>query len=93
MTIYERISLGVDSDLHISATLRQIGCCLIEMNQLTEALDYLQQSLAVYEQKSLVVDSDPRIFTTSHYISNSLIKMHQLTEALDYVLKTIIENL
>ena len=89
LAIKERISLGVDSDPMISATLFEIGRCLMNMNQLNEALDYLKRSLAIKEQISLGVDSDPMISVTLHEISCCLMKMNQLNEALDYLKRSL----
>ena len=89
LAIYERITLGVDSDPKISETLHEIGRCLMNMNQLTEALDYLKQSLAIDERISLSVNSDPKISVTLHEIGCCLMKMNQLTEALDYLKRSL----
>ena len=56
--------MDVNSDPYISVTLKEIDTCLMNMNQFTEALDYLKRSLAIRKRISLNVDSDPRILVT-----------------------------
>ena len=75
--------------LQLSNCQQNIGWCLMKKNQLTEALDYLKQSLTVYERISQSVDLDPNISKTLHYIGLCFIEMNQLTEALDYLKRSL----
>ena len=68
---------------------KEIGRCLRKVNQFTEALHYLKQSLAIYERISLSVDSDPNISETLFEIGRCLMQMNQFTEALDYLKRTL----
>ena len=68
----------------------KVSRCLMKMNQLNEALDYLKRSLAIYEQISLGVDSDPNISVTLHEIGRCLMKMNQLNEALNYLKRSLV---
>ena len=73
----------------LSNCKKEIGRCLRKVNQLTEALHYLKQSLAIYERISLSVDSDPDISETLFEIGRCSMQMNQFTEALDYLKRTL----
>ena len=67
----------------------EISRCLMNMNQLNEALDYLNRSLAIAERISLGVDSDPNISVTLHEFGCCLMDMNQLNKALDYLKRSL----
>ena len=67
----------------------EIGRCLMRMNQLAEALNYLKRSLAIYERITLDVDSDPAISVTLLHIGRCLMQMNQVTDALDYFTRSL----
>ena len=87
---YKKKNLSEKSlDHKLSNCQHRIGCCLMNTNQFTEALDYLKRSLAIKEQISLGVDSDPSISDTLHKIGRCLMNMNQHTEALDYLKRSL----
>ena len=64
---YNKKNIHENKELaNFSKCQEEIGCCLMHMNQLTDAMDYLKRSLAINERISLGVDSDPSISTTLH---------------------------
>ena len=52
LNIYEKKSIKTISDYDVAWANYEIGCCLIELNEPAEALDYLQRALEIEENLS-----------------------------------------
>ena len=66
-------------------TMHEIGRCLLKMNKLTEAQEYLEKALQIEKQISLDVDKDESVTHTMHAIGRCLLKMNKLFEAIGLV--------
>ena len=66
-------------------TLEQLGLCCRELNQPTQALDYLQRSMKIYEETSVDIDSDVNVAITLHNIGSCFMNMHKPADALNYL--------
>ena len=58
-----------------------IGSCLLNMNKLMKAKEYLQKVLQIKAQISLDVDIDENV----HVIGSCLLDMNKLMEAKEYL--------
>ena len=65
--------------------LEQLGLCCMKLNQPTQALDYLQQSLKMYEKTPIDIVSDVTVARTLNNIGICFTDMHKPADALDYL--------
>ena len=54
-------------------TLHELGSCLVDMNQQTEALKYFQRALQIDEQATTNAETDRSLATTLHSLGRCLL--------------------
>ena len=85
LEIEQRSTNDLATDNNVATTLHVIGQCLIQMNKLTDAKEYLENALEIKQRSSNDLATDNNVATTLHVIGQCLMKMNKLTDAKEYL--------
>ena len=73
----------------MATTLHEIGECLMEMNKLSDAKEYLEKALEINQRTSNDLTTDERVATVLHDMVRCLMEINKYCDAKEYLEKAL----